>query len=342
MRRLLQLTAIAVTYYTGALWVYTWLALRGKAVVLTYHRVLPSELQRNSFSSTAIVVTPETFELHLKFIRRFLRPITPAEFSRKIASGEPFASRTCLVTFDDAWYDNMEYALPLLRKYGVPAVLFVPTDFPGGGRYFWYDRLNRLLFYAWQHQGLADEIFDRLGAREVLTLNERDARAAIRAVVSNIKHSFDEAAIDATIKELQAVLARKRPDLCLHGEDYFLTWAQLATLSKSEVFYIGSHTVSHTSMTEIDLKTASEELARSKLEIQRRLGQEPALFAYPNGDVNTQLADLVRDTGYALAFTTEEGFVSTRCSPWLIRRINMFEYAASSRRNLLARIAGLN
>jgi peptidoglycan/xylan/chitin deacetylase (PgdA/CDA1 family) len=341
LRRLLQLTAIVVTYYTGALWLYTWLALRGKAVVLTYHRVLPSERQQNSFSSTAIVVTPETFELHLRFIRRFLRPVTPAEFARKLSSGEPFESRTCLVTFDDGWYDTMEYALPLLRKYGVPAVLFVPTDFPEGDRYFWYDRLPRLLFYAWQHRGMADDFFDRVGAREVLAMDERRARQAIRSIVSNLK-SAPGAAINDAIEELQAALARTRPDLSLRGEDYFLTWPQLATLSQSEVFFIGSHTVTHTTMTEIDLDAVSEELVQSKVEIQRRLGVDPALFAYPNGNANAQIADRVRDAGYKLAFTTEVGFVSPQCNPWLLRRINMFEYAAASRRTLLARIAGLN
>lgn len=341
LRRLLQLTAIVFTYYTGALWLYTWLALRGKAVVLTYHRVLPRELQQNSFSSTAIVVTPETFELHLKFIRRFLRPVSPAEFSRKLSSGEPFESRTCLVTFDDGWYDNMEYALPLLRKYDVPAVLFVPTDFPDGDRYFWYDRLTRLLFYAWQHRGMADALFDRMGAREVLAMDERGARRAIRSLVSNLKSS-PGAAINNAIEELQAALARTRPDLSLHGEDYFLTWTQLAALSQSEVFFIGSHAATHTAMTEIDLETVSEELVKSKAKIQQRLGVEPSLFAYPNGNVNAQIADRVRNAGYALAFTTEVGFVSPQCDPLLLRRINMFEYAAASRRTLLARIAGLN
>ena len=337
----MQLTAIIVTYYTGALWLYTWLALRGKAVVLTYHRVLPGELQRNSFSSTAIVVTPETFELHLKFIRRFLRPVTPAEFTQKLSSGEPFESRTCLVTFDDGWYDNMEYALPLLKKYGVPAVLFVPTDFPDGDRYFWYDRLPRLLFYAWQHRGMADAFFERMGAPEVLTMDERGARQAIRSIVANLK-SAPGAAINEAIEELQAAVARTRPDLSLHGEDYFLTWPQLATLSQSNVFFIGSHAVSHTTMTEIDLDTVSDELVRSKREIQQRLGVEPALFAYPNGNVNAQIVDRVREAGYALAFTTEVGFVTAQCNPLLVRRINMFEYAAASRRTLLARIAGLN
>lgn len=341
LRRLLQLSAIVVTYYTGALWIYSWLALRGKAVVLTYHRVLPAERQRNSFSSNAIVVTPETFELHLKFIRRFLRPVAPAEFVRRLSSGQPVESRTCLVTFDDGWYDNMEYALPLLKKYGVPALLFVPTDFPDGDRYFWYDRLSRLMFYGWQHREVAGEFFARRGASGILAMDEQGARQAIRTFIIELRNTRDTSVEDA-IQELQSALTRTRPDLCLRGEDYFLSWQQLAALLESEVFFIGSHAVTHRSMTEIDLEKVSDELVRSKAEIQRRLGVEPTLFAYPNGDVNAQIAERVREAGYAFAFTTEVGFVSKRCSRWLLRRINMFEHAASSRRMLLARIAGLN
>ncbi|RDI69639.1 polysaccharide deacetylase family protein [Halopelagius longus] len=38
------------------------------------------------------------------------------------------------LTFDDAYDDFYENVLPLLRRYGVPATLFVPVAFVGGGR----------------------------------------------------------------------------------------------------------------------------------------------------------------------------------------------------------------
>lgn len=39
--------------------------------------------------------------------------------------------RAALITFDDGYRSVYEYALPVLRRLGCPAVLFVPTDFVG-------------------------------------------------------------------------------------------------------------------------------------------------------------------------------------------------------------------
>ena len=48
-----------VLYYSGLLWLYAGIRLRDKATVLMYHRVLPADA--DSFSTDAIVVTPESF-----------------------------------------------------------------------------------------------------------------------------------------------------------------------------------------------------------------------------------------------------------------------------------------
>ena len=45
-----------------------------------------------------------------------------------------------LVTFDDG-YADVEAAVPLLRRSGVPATFFVPTAYPDAGRLFWWDRV---------------------------------------------------------------------------------------------------------------------------------------------------------------------------------------------------------
>ena len=36
--------------------------------------------------------------------------------------------RAVLVTFDDGWRDNLDYAYPLLRRFGMPATLFTATE----------------------------------------------------------------------------------------------------------------------------------------------------------------------------------------------------------------------
>jgi peptidoglycan/xylan/chitin deacetylase (PgdA/CDA1 family) len=45
------------------------------------------------------------------------------------AGGDVLPPRSVLITFDDGYRDNLENALPVLRRYGYPAVLFVPIGF---------------------------------------------------------------------------------------------------------------------------------------------------------------------------------------------------------------------
>jgi peptidoglycan/xylan/chitin deacetylase (PgdA/CDA1 family) len=43
--------------------------------------------------------------------------------------GEPLPPQAVLITFDDGYHDNLDNAARVLRKYGYPAVLFVPIGY---------------------------------------------------------------------------------------------------------------------------------------------------------------------------------------------------------------------
>ena len=45
-----------------------------------------------------------------------------------IKSGKELKKTSVLVTFDDGYADNYVYAFPILKKYGIKALLFVPTS----------------------------------------------------------------------------------------------------------------------------------------------------------------------------------------------------------------------
>lgn len=70
-------------------------------------------------------VSPEALERQLKYLLR--RGYTPRTLSD--AMREPGGGRTLVVTFDDAFRSVLDRGLPVLERLGVPATLFVPTDF---------------------------------------------------------------------------------------------------------------------------------------------------------------------------------------------------------------------
>jgi peptidoglycan/xylan/chitin deacetylase (PgdA/CDA1 family) len=91
----------------------------GNVLVLCYHAV--SERWPAPLS-----VTPRALEEQLGLlVKRGYRGIT---FGEAVLSPPP--GRTVVVTFDDAFRSVLELARPILARLGLPATVFVPTDFP--------------------------------------------------------------------------------------------------------------------------------------------------------------------------------------------------------------------
>ena len=80
----------------------------------------------------ALTVTADQLKKQLEWVKaEEFEFITCAALLEKLECGATVSPRAVLVTFDDAYLDNYELALPLLRQLGVPATIFVPTDFIG-------------------------------------------------------------------------------------------------------------------------------------------------------------------------------------------------------------------
>jgi peptidoglycan/xylan/chitin deacetylase (PgdA/CDA1 family) len=335
----LKRAAVSVLYWSGALWLLAAVALRRKAIVLMYHRVLPAQARADSHSADAIVVSARTFERQMEFLRRHFRPLAPGEFAAALRNGD-FAARSCLVTFDDGWYDNLEHALPVLRRHGVPATIFVATDYIGGTHCFWQERLARLLWSIWRGGADGRAFARELTGTSIPEQDEARVRVAIRAFVSDVK-SQSAAAVTELIARCEAHLDSKGITHLDNGNDRFMSWEEVGQLATSGVVTIGSHARTHTPLTLLPGEHALAELRESAAILRERLQQEPRFFAYPNGNHSAATEDLVARAGYQLAFTTDSGHVAAGDSPLRVRRINIAEHGTSSNAEFLARIVGL-
>ena len=88
--------------------------------VLMYHHVSPVGSELN--------VTPEHFEDQIKLLRsRGWKTLSGEEFLYAIQQTR-IPKKHVLLTFDDGFADNYVYAYPILKKYGMKAILFVTTS----------------------------------------------------------------------------------------------------------------------------------------------------------------------------------------------------------------------
>ncbi len=102
------------------------LARRGMPMVLMYHSVHPY-----IEDPYLVTVRPPRFEQQIRWLsRRGLRGVSVAELLAAWAAG---AGRGLIgLTFDDGYADFAEYALPVLRRYGCTATVFVIAGRLGG------------------------------------------------------------------------------------------------------------------------------------------------------------------------------------------------------------------
>lgn len=97
--------------------------------VLLYHHVGP--LRAGTFPEWT--VSPERFERQVRWLaRRGYTGICPSDWVRWRRDGKGLPDKPVLLTFDDGYVDLAEYALPVLRRYGFGAAVFVVTGQIGG------------------------------------------------------------------------------------------------------------------------------------------------------------------------------------------------------------------
>jgi peptidoglycan/xylan/chitin deacetylase (PgdA/CDA1 family) len=102
---------------------------------------------------------------------------------------------------------------------------------------------------------------------------------------------------------------------------------------------IGSHTLTHPSLTALSESAAREELRVSKSKLEDRFGVRVEHFSYPYGDWNERLRDWVAEAGYQTACTTNTGVNNRRSHPLSSARISV-RYMSRNFRSVFGMIFG--
>jgi peptidoglycan/xylan/chitin deacetylase (PgdA/CDA1 family) len=76
----------------------------------------------------------------------------------------------------------------------------------------------------------------------------------------------------------------------------------------SDLISVGSHTVTHPYLPELDELAARQELTESKSTLEQLLGREITSFSFPFGGFTDRLIQLASEAGYRTIFTTLPGF----------------------------------
>lgn len=128
-------------YACGALGLYHRLRNADSLTVVMFHRTLRPDDPRWKACDPDYTLSDDLFRRSIAFFARHYTVVSLAQVLRARREGGALPPRSLLITFDDGWLDNVDYALPALRDAGLPAVMFVAADAVGARQPFYQERI---------------------------------------------------------------------------------------------------------------------------------------------------------------------------------------------------------
>lgn len=302
-------------YGSGALGLYHRLRNADTLTVATFHRVLDPGDPRWQSCDPDYTLSTGLLAHSLAFFKRHYNVVSLGQVLAARRGQAPLPSRALLISFDDGWADNAEFALPELKRAGVPAVLFVVADAVGRRQPFFQEQLVA----AWRSGKLGmDELLASLRAHapeaggDAAGGQGAEGLPALRALIARLE-SLGPAQLDAVLAPFAAVLD--------DGLRHMVDVQDLQHLLRGGVA-LGLHGKTHAPLTGVvDLEP---ELAGARRALAGQLGSAEPIgeaMSFPHGAHDPVVARRVRESRYELAFTSVPVLNPARPQPgWLLGR----------------------
>ncbi len=285
--------------------------------VLTYHRIAdPTRKGFDTFKPN-VSATPRDFNLQMDVISRWFNIISINDVASWLLRKSTLPPNAALITFDDGYLDNYFQAYPILRKYGIPGLIFLTTKHIGSDLPFYWDLVANY-FYNSTYDQLSLPI---LGSHS--WENRLQLETVIHKVIESLKKisEYEKLRLISQLPDRLGVASSpgKLPKLMMN-------WDQVRDLSVKGIDF-GGHTMTHPILTRISGQQARKEIDGSKNKIESEIERQVICFAYPNGqlgDFNSSTKQMVSEVGYQAAFSLINGpnsYKSIREDPFGIRRV---------------------
>lgn len=325
MKRKIKVFLSSLLYYSGLLhFIRLWNNLNGKRLtVLAFHRVAGKETFMDGLPT--IRVSIEIFEQLLQFILKHYKVISLHDYLHHLQTKQDFPQNCLLLTFDDGYEEVLTNALPVLKKYNLPAVMFAPTAMIDTDNTFWWDSLYATLANFENGRLETGEKQDSTTGGYWKRIEEISRKPGwqrdndILALIDSLQDS------DANIRE--TLLNRFDSSVAF---DYHanlpgvMNWQQVKEFRNSG-FEVGSHTVHHHFLTSVSAAEADSELKLSKTRLEEMLNEDVVSFSYPGGKYSEETVHLVAASGYQCAFTSDAGINSIDTDRYKLKRINVYD-----------------
>lgn len=268
-------------------------------------------------------LTTKQLDNGLTILSRYFNFISYDDAIAMLASEIPMKPYSMVLTFDDGYQNNLTHAHPITSKHHAPSMYFIATEAAKHNTPYWIDRLD----YALQFSG-KEEIAVEIGSVSQLihisdrALYPRDYQLLRLKLKSTYTNDWD------LLTKLTQFLDdfEKKTGKSIQEISSFDDWSrvinenQLSRLPND--ISVGSHTVNHVRLDDLELEKLTDEVIESKKNLERIVHKPCIHFCYPNGNYSTTASSILKKNAYKSAVTTISGINKKNANLFTLKRIS--------------------
>ena len=263
----------------------------------------------------------QTFERRMQILRRRGVPVIALDQAvKQFARGDIHHAET-VITLDDGWASNLTIGLPVLKKYGYPACIYITTEHLAASTEVFNVVLTYMLQRTRQETLHLQGVHPQLDGEYAIG---KDLDGSAHALIAGAEAAFPLAERQQFLPTLAAALNLDFDAVMANGRFRLLTPEEIKTLFDAGVD-IQLHTHTHR------LPAESFEAMRTEIEENRKavlqlIGKEQHHFCFPSGVYDRRHPQWLAKLGIASATTCDPGFNGPNESVLLLKRYLDNEY----------------
>ncbi len=316
MRKLKHLLQYVLLYLSG-IWLLFRRANRRKMLILMYHGVVEKDID------IWTQVPAEEFDRQMRYLKSNYNVVPLTDAVDMISGKKDMPDYTAAITFDDGFLNNKTQAYSILKKYNLPATIFLATSLIDESNNFegllWPDYVICLIREAsCESLDLSD-----LGLGRHRTDSNASKDDAINNIVEGLKKYSNEEKIKTILEIKERVGIEKLGQDSNHYRG--MSWDDVIEFDNEGLISFGAHTVNHPILSRVSNDEIKAEILDSQQIIGQRLKKKITTFAYPNGNPEdyNDFARSVAEAHFDCTLTTSEALNGVGEDMYALRRIGL-------------------